>query len=68
MLHAETVETRTLDLIRALMQDTKLQVFFLVGGTALSIKLKHRMSIRDTPFHREVGILLCRVLSDQDNN
>lgn len=45
MLHAETVETRTLDLIRALMSDTKLQDFFLVGGTALSLKLGHRMSI-----------------------
>lgn len=45
MLHTETVETRTLDLIRALMSDTKFQEFFLVGGTALSLKLGHRISI-----------------------
>ena len=45
MLHTETVETRTLDLIRTLMSDTKFQDFFLVGGTALSLKLGHRMSI-----------------------
>lgn len=45
MLHTETVEARTLDLIRALMSDTKLQAFFLVGGTALSLKLGHRISI-----------------------
>ena len=45
MLHAETVETRTLDLIRTLMSDTKFQDFFLVAGTALSLKLGHRMSI-----------------------
>lgn len=45
MLHTETVETRTLDLIRTLMSDTKFQDFFLVGGTALSLELGHRMSI-----------------------
>lgn len=45
MLHTETVETRTLDLIRSLMSDTKFHEFFLVGGTALSLKLGHRMSI-----------------------
>lgn len=45
MLHTETVETRTLDLIRALMSDAKFQEFFLVGGTALSLKLGHRMSV-----------------------
>ena len=31
MLHTETVETRTLDLIRALMSDAKFQEFFSLG-------------------------------------
>lgn len=45
MLHTETVETRTLDLIKRLMQDPLFQEFILVGGTALSLKIGHRKSI-----------------------
>ena len=45
MLHTETVETGTLDLIKQLMQDRELLAFNLVGGTALSLKLGHRKSI-----------------------
>lgn len=45
MLHIQTVETRTLDLIKALMADSQLSNFNLVGGTALSLKLGHRISI-----------------------
>ena len=36
MLHTETVETETLDLIKRLMADAELKDFFMVGGTALS--------------------------------
>ena len=32
MLHTETVEARTLDLIKRLMADAGLQDFFMVGG------------------------------------
>lgn len=45
MLHIQTVETRTLDLIRELMADSQFENFNLVGGTALSLKLGHRISI-----------------------
>lgn len=45
MLHTETVETGTLDLIKRLMQDPLLKEFILVGGTALSLKIGHRKSI-----------------------
>jgi len=45
MLHQETVETRTLDLILKLMSDNLLNEFNLVGGTALALKLGHRKSV-----------------------
>ncbi|MDZ4204204.1 MAG: nucleotidyl transferase AbiEii/AbiGii toxin family protein [Bacteroidales bacterium] len=45
MLHKETVEPATLDLIRQLQGDPELGGFFLVGGTALSLLLGHRISI-----------------------
>jgi hypothetical protein len=45
MLHTQTVETRTLDLIKELMADSQLSSFNLVGGTALALKLGHRISI-----------------------
>jgi hypothetical protein len=45
MLHKETVETGTLDLIHRLMQDEYLKEFTLVGGTALSLQIGHRMSV-----------------------
>ncbi len=37
MLHTETVEAGTLDLIKRLMSDVELSDFFMVGGTALSL-------------------------------
>ncbi|SEJ32924.1 Nucleotidyl transferase AbiEii toxin, Type IV TA system [Dyadobacter sp. SG02] len=45
MLHEETVEASTLALIRQLLADEKLADFYLVGGTALFLKLGHRISI-----------------------
>lgn len=45
MLHKETVKPGTLDLISRLMNDEKLQSFYLVGGTALALRLGHRESI-----------------------
>jgi hypothetical protein len=45
MLYKETVEARTLDLIKLLMADPKLEDFFMVGGTALSLQIGHRISI-----------------------
>ena len=45
MLRKETVETRTLDLIKQLMANNNFSNFNLVGGTALSLMIGHRMSI-----------------------
>jgi hypothetical protein len=45
MLYKETVETETLDLIQRLMLDPGLAAFFMVGGTALSLQIGHRISI-----------------------
>ena len=45
MLHKETVENTTLDLLKSLQSKPYLQDFYLVGGTALSLKLGHRKSI-----------------------
>lgn len=45
MLHKETVSEATLELLKELMQDELLKDFFLVGGTALSLQIGHRISI-----------------------
>lgn len=45
MLHTETVEPRTLSLLKELMALPSLQSFSLVGGTALSLRYGHRSSI-----------------------
>jgi len=45
MLHKETVTPGTLDLIQRLMNDQQLNSFYLVGGTALSLRIGHRLSI-----------------------
>lgn len=45
MLHKETVSEGTLDLIHRLMADEQLKDFYLVGGTALSLMIGHRISI-----------------------
>jgi hypothetical protein len=45
MLRKETISKPTLDLLKILMQDQSLKDFFLVGGTALSLQIGHRISI-----------------------
>lgn len=45
MLHYETVEPDTLELLRRLMDKTYLSTFCLVGGTSLSLQFGHRKSI-----------------------
>jgi len=45
MLHTETVETGTLELLKKLMQDKALSEFLLAGGTNLALRLGHRKSI-----------------------
>lgn len=45
MLHTATVAPNTLGLLIELMKKPYLQRFFLVGGTALSMQIGHRISI-----------------------
>lgn len=45
MLHKETVSTEMWELLQKLMKDEVLKDFTLVGGTALALKLGHRLSI-----------------------
>jgi Nucleotidyl transferase AbiEii toxin, Type IV TA system len=45
MLRKETISKPTLELLKMLMQDQSLKDFFLVGGTALSLQIGHRISI-----------------------
>lgn len=45
MLHYESVEPDTLDILIKLMQIESLKSFNLVGGTALSLKYGHRTSV-----------------------
>jgi hypothetical protein len=44
-LRVETVDPGTLDLVKRLMADKRLDEFNLVGGTALALQLGHRKSI-----------------------
>lgn len=45
MLHKETVSREMWELLQKLMKDEILKDFSLVGGTALSLKIGHRISI-----------------------
>ena len=45
MLHKETIDASTLELLKKLMADKKLKDFVLVGGTALSLQMGHRISV-----------------------
>lgn len=45
MLHKETVSTEMWELLQKLMKDEMLKDFNLVGGTALSLQIGHRISI-----------------------
>lgn len=53
MLHKETVEPRTLELLKRLQAEPLLQTFNMVGGTALALRLGHRKSIDLDLFTRE---------------
>ena len=59
MLHPETVEPRTFALLKRLQNLPELNDFFLVGGTALSLRYGHRISMDldlfgHSGFNREV--------------
>lgn len=45
MLHYRTVDPGTLDILKSLMAMPELKDFFLVGGTCLSFRYGHRLSV-----------------------
>ena len=45
MLHYETIDARTLDLLKRLLAIPEFQNLRLVGGTALALQLGHRISV-----------------------
>lgn len=45
MLHKETVESGTLELLKQLQKEPLLATFNLVGGTALALRIGHRKSV-----------------------
>ena len=45
MLHKETIDAVTLELLKRLMGDERLQGFVLVGGTSLALQMGHRISV-----------------------
>lgn len=45
MLHKETVESTTLELLESLQSKPYLQDFYLVGDTALALRIGHRKSV-----------------------
>ena len=45
MLHKETIDAATLELLKRLMGDERLQGFVLVGGTSLALQMGHRISV-----------------------
>lgn len=53
MLHTETVEGATLQLLRSLLGQSELSGFALVGGTALALLMGHRKSVDLDLFARE---------------
>lgn len=45
MLYTETITSAALEFLTILMQDKALKTFILVGGTALTLQLDHRLSV-----------------------
>jgi hypothetical protein len=45
MLHKETIDIKTIELLKTLQAKTYLKGFHLVGGTALALRIGHRKSI-----------------------
>ena len=53
MLHKETVETSTFELLKKMQAEPLLSTFNLVGGTSLALRLGHRKSIDLDLFSKE---------------
>ena len=53
MLHKETVEPGTLELLKYLQSEPLLSSFNLVGGTALALRIGHRKSVDLDLFTRD---------------
>lgn len=54
MLQYNTIEGKTLDLLKVLMQDDTFSRFDLAGGTSLALQIGHRKSIDLDMFSKEI--------------
>ena len=57
MLHKETVQPSTLELLEKLMQVDELKDFALLGGTSLALRWGHRISEDIDLFNVNYGLL-----------
>lgn len=67
MLHQETVDQSTLELLTELQRKEYLKGFYLVGGTALALKLGHRKSVDldlFSDFAFDTGLMLENLSAD----
>jgi predicted nucleotidyltransferase component of viral defense system len=67
MLYTETVDQSTLELLVQLQQKEYLKGFYLVGGTALALKMGHRKSVDIdlfSNFNFDAGLLLENLSAD----
>lgn len=72
MLHKETIDPGTLELLKHLQAEPELETFNLVGGTSLALQIGHRKSIdldlfTDTAFDLEAltAILVTKEIQEQ---
>jgi hypothetical protein len=68
MLHTETVEIGTLQLLKKLESESRLSSFCLAGGTALALYIGHRLSFDTVLLPGNVGFLLAQVPAVQCHN
>ena len=71
MLHQSTVESGTFSLLKKLLELEELQDFALVGGTALSLKFGHRISVDLDLFSQQkldITKINSRLFSEFDKN
>lgn len=74
MLYKQTVSAALYDTLKKLMEIEELSDFVLVGGTALSLQLGHRISVDidlftpKYPINQNIGYILRRIFPKSDIN
>lgn len=63
MLHFETIEPATLELLRTLQDSTLLKDCRLVGGTSLALQIGHRKSFYEAKYPNASSFMALKSLS-----